>query len=192
MEQGGARALCAGNRPARRHQWRHDLALALQGREPPLVLSARLPTSLRRPHLSSTLYQPCWEGHPLHDNDLVISAARRRPFRGRRTHASAPARPRRANARRTTNANAAGPVGLLRSPRRAPRPRGPTLWSPNTGITLFRRLVERVMATVPYRQARRVFWIVDNDSLAPCPRSIQPAATWGPRLRLVRTPCHAS
>ena len=101
MEQGGARALCAGNRPARRHQWRHDLALALQGREPPLVLSARLPTSLRRPHLSSTLYQPCWEGHPLHDNDLVISAARRRPFRGRRTHASAPARPRRANARRT-------------------------------------------------------------------------------------------
>ena len=75
MEQGGARALCAGNRPARRHQWRHDLALALQGREPPLVLSARLPTSLRRPHLSSTLYQPCWEGHP---STTTTSSSRRR------------------------------------------------------------------------------------------------------------------
>ena len=31
----------------------------------------------------------------------------------------------------------------------------------------FCRLVEQVMATAPYRQARRVFWIVDNGLPAP-------------------------
>ena len=61
-----------------------------------------------------------------------------------------------------------------------------------TGITPFRRLVERVMTTAPYRQARRVFWIVDNGSSHRGARSIQLAKTWDPRLQLVHTPCHAS
>ena len=56
----------------------------------------------------------------------------------------------------------------------------------------FRRLVEQVMATAPYRQARRVFWIVDNGSSHRGARSIQRAQTWDPRLQLVHTPCHAS
>ena len=61
-----------------------------------------------------------------------------------------------------------------------------------TGITPFRRLVEQVMSTAPYRHARRVFWIVDNGSSHRGARSIQRAQTWDPRLQLVHTPCHAS
>ncbi len=48
------------------------------------------------------------------------------------------------------------------------------------------------MATAPYRDARRVFWIVDNGSSHRGARSIQRAHTWDPRLQLVHTPCHAS
>ena len=35
---------------------------------------------------------------------------------------------------------------------------------PKTGIEPFGRLVDQVMASEPYRSARRVFWIVDNGS----------------------------
>ncbi|MCY3733510.1 MAG: transposase [Chloroflexi bacterium] len=60
-----------------------------------------------------------------------------------------------------------------------------------TGILRFRRLVEQVMATAPYRQARRVFWIVDNGSSHRGARPIQRAKTWDPKLQLVHTPHHA-
>ena len=39
MEPGRARAPRAGNRPGRRHQWPHDLAVALQGRDSSLAAS---------------------------------------------------------------------------------------------------------------------------------------------------------
>ena len=58
-----------------------------------------------------------------------------------------------------------------------------------TGIQPFRRLVEQVMATAPYRHARRVFWIVDNGSSHRGARSIQRVHTWDPRVQLVHTPC---
>ena len=61
-----------------------------------------------------------------------------------------------------------------------------------TGITLFRRLVEQIMTTAPYRPARRVFWIVGNTSSHHGARSIQRARTWNPRLQIVHTSCQAS
>jgi hypothetical protein len=61
-----------------------------------------------------------------------------------------------------------------------------------TGIEPFERLVEQVMASEPYRSARRVFWVLDNGSShrgAPCVRRLR--RRW-PRIRVVHLPVHAS
>ena len=61
-----------------------------------------------------------------------------------------------------------------------------------TGIVPFERLVAQVMTQPPYRDARRVFWIVDNGSShrgAPCIRRLQAAY---PNLVPVHGPVHAS
>lgn len=50
-----------------------------------------------------------------------------------------------------------------------------------TGIEPFHRLVEQVMAQVPYKSANRVFWIVDNGS-----------SHRGQAAIMVHTPVHAS
>ena len=177
--------------PARHHQWRHDLPLPLQGRDPPLALSPRLPTSLR-PHLSSTLYQPCWEGHPLHDNDFVISAARRRPFRG----VAVPMPPRRP-----------APAAQMRVEHECKRCGA---WAYLAALDVHRaHVVRRCGVPIPESRSSGV-WSSGSWPPPPTgrpgassgsstttlshrgPRSIQRAATWDPRLRLVHTPCHAS
>jgi DDE superfamily endonuclease len=61
-----------------------------------------------------------------------------------------------------------------------------------TGIESFGRLVDQVMSQQPYRDARRVFWILDNGSShrgAPCVRRLQAAY---PNLVPVHGPVHAS
>src|SRR5204862_7838310 len=61
-----------------------------------------------------------------------------------------------------------------------------------TGIAAFDRLVDQVMKQRPYRQARRVFWIVDNGSAhrgLPAVRRLQAKY---PNLVLVHGPIHAS
>jgi len=61
-----------------------------------------------------------------------------------------------------------------------------------SGIGPFDRLVEQVMARAPYRQARQVFWIVDNGSSHRGCRAIQRLEGRYPNLRLVHGPVHAS
>ena len=61
-----------------------------------------------------------------------------------------------------------------------------------TGHAPFERLVAQVMSQPPYRDARRVFWILDNGSShrgAPCVRRLQAAY---PHLVPVHAPVHAS
>jgi hypothetical protein len=61
-----------------------------------------------------------------------------------------------------------------------------------TGIAPFERLVTQVMTQPPYRDARRVFWIMDNGSShrgTPCIRRLQAAY---PTLVPVHGPVHAS
>lgn len=61
-----------------------------------------------------------------------------------------------------------------------------------TGIVPFGRLVEQVMATEPYKSAKRVFWIVDNGSSHRGKASIvRMTKTW-PTCQLVHLPVHAS
>lgn len=61
-----------------------------------------------------------------------------------------------------------------------------------SGIAAFDRLVAQVMHQGPYRQARRVFWIVDNGSAHRGLRSIRRLRDRYPNLLLVHGPVHAS
>ncbi len=137
------------------------------------------------------LYQRIWEGRALHDNEFVISADEKTSIQARRrTHPTRPPEPRRAMRveheyeRRgawaylaALDVHHATVVGRCET---------------TTGIEPFHRLVDQVMASAPYRHARRVFWIVDNGSSHRGARAVQRAHTWDPRVQLVHTPCHAS
>lgn len=61
-----------------------------------------------------------------------------------------------------------------------------------SGIAPFERLVGDVMKQSPYREARRVFWIMDNGSSHRGARSVQRLQHAHPRLVPVHTPVHAS
>jgi len=60
------------------------------------------------------------------------------------------------------------------------------------GIAPFDRLVDQVMRRRPYRQARRVFWIVDNGSAHRGPKAVQRLRNKYRNLVLVHGPIHAS
>jgi len=61
-----------------------------------------------------------------------------------------------------------------------------------TGIAPFDRLVAQVMTAPPYRDARRVFWIVDNGSSHRGARAVGRLQRQYPNLVLVHGPIHAS
>lgn len=61
-----------------------------------------------------------------------------------------------------------------------------------TGIEPFMALVQKVMATEPYKSARRVYFIVDNGSSHNGQRSIERMAAAFANVRLVHLPIHAS
>jgi hypothetical protein len=61
-----------------------------------------------------------------------------------------------------------------------------------TTIVSFDRLVAPVMATEPYASARRVFWVVDNDSAHRGPRAVDRLRAKHRNLRLVHLPVHSS
>jgi len=63
--------------------------------------------------------------------------------------------------------------------------------APTTGIVPFTDLVAEVMSTQPYASARRVFWVVDNDSSRDGKPSIVRMQGW-PTATLVHLPVHAS
>jgi len=61
-----------------------------------------------------------------------------------------------------------------------------------SGIAPFDRLVDQVMTQSPYKEARRVFWIVDNGSSHRGPKSVLRLKSKYPKLALVHGPVHAS
>jgi len=64
--------------------------------------------------------------------------------------------------------------------------------APKDGIAPFDQLVEQFMTQEPYRNAQRVFVVVDNGSAHRGQRSIDRLQGAWPNLRLVHTPVHAS
>lgn len=70
-----------------------------------------------------------------------------------------------------------------------------TVWAvcePKSGIAPFDRLVAQVMTQLPYAEAHRVFWIVDNGSAHRGARSVARLQEQYSRLVLVHGPIHAS
>ena len=137
------------------------------------------------------LYQRIWEGQPLEDDEFVMSADEKTSIQARhRIHPTAPPQPGRPM--RVEHEYQRRGAGAYLAALDVHRAHVVGRCEAKTGIQPFRRLVEQVMATAPYRHARRVFWIVDNGSSHRGARSIQRVHTWDSRLQLVHTPCHAS
>jgi DDE superfamily endonuclease len=61
----------------------------------------------------------------------------------------------------------------------------------HSGIASFDRLVDQVMRRRPSREARRVFWIVDNGSAHRGPKAVQRLLKKCRNLALVHGPIHA-
>lgn len=137
------------------------------------------------------LYERKWEGRPLGKNDFVISADEKTSIQARaRIHPTLPAGPRQPmkveheyERRGAWAYLAAWDVHRAKVFGRCETKRG---------IAPFDRLVQQVMIQSPYRNARRVFWIVDNGSCHRGARSVQRLQRQYPNLRLVHGPVHAS
>jgi hypothetical protein len=137
------------------------------------------------------LYQKTWQGVALAEDEFVISADEKTSIQARaRLHPGLP--------------TAAGrPMKVEHEYRRCGawaylaaldvhRAKVFGRCEPQSGIAPFERLVAQVMAQSPYRQARRVFWIVDNGSSHRGQRSVERMHARFPQVVLVHGPTHAS
>jgi DDE superfamily endonuclease len=137
------------------------------------------------------LYQRIWKGRKLGANEFVLSADEKTSIQARcRKARSLPPQPRR-------------PMKIEHEYKRlgawaylaaldVHRAKLFGRCESKTGIAAFDRLVDQVMKQRPYRQARRVFWIVDNGSAHRGLPAVRRLQTKYPNLVLVHGPVHAS
>jgi hypothetical protein len=137
------------------------------------------------------LYERVWEGQPLAADEFVLSADEKTSIQARRRcHATQP--PQAGTLMRVEHEyERAGAWAYLAAldvhlARLFGRCEG------TTGIAPFDRLVAQVMTTPPYRDARRVFWVVDNGSSHQGKRAVERLQGRYPNLVLVQGPVHAS
>lgn len=137
------------------------------------------------------LYARRWEDHPLRNDEFVISADEKTSIQARiRKHPSLPTRP--GHPARIEHEYQRGGAWAYLAALDVHRAKFFGRCEPATGIEPFNRLVAQVMSQPPYRDARRVFWIVDNGSShrgQPCVRRLQALF---PNLVPVHGPVHAS
>ena len=137
------------------------------------------------------LYQGRWQGELLHPGDYVVCADEKPSIQARaRKHPTLPARAREPQKveheyeRKGALCYLAGwDVKHARIFDRC---------APKDGIEPFDALVDQFMSQHPYKQAQRVFVIVDNGSAHRGKRSIDRLQGAWPNLILVHTPVHAS
>ena len=137
------------------------------------------------------LYQGLWDRQPLGANDYAISADEKTSIQARiRLHPTLPPQPKE-TMRVEFEYERGGALAYLAAwdVRRA---KVFGRCESTTGIEPFGRLVQQVMEQEPYRNAQRVFWIVDNGSShrgAAAVKRLQGAYS---NIRLVHLPVHAS
>ena len=151
----------------------------------------RDPRFLERAGPVLDLYQRRWEGRLLHPGEYVICADEKTQIQARqRTYpTTAPAAGR--SQRVEHDYDRGGALCYLAA---WDVHRGELFGrcEQQTGIVPFGRLVEQVMTTQPYAQAKRVFWIVDNGSSHRGQAAIDRLQGGWPNLVLVHLPFHAS
>jgi len=137
------------------------------------------------------LYENRWAGKPLKSDEFVISADEKTSIQARhRCHGTLPALP-------------GSPIKVEHEYKRCGawayiaamdvhRARFFGRCEHKTGMAPFDRLVDQVMTQSPYKQARRVFWIVDNGSSHRGIKSVLRLQKKYSNLILVHGPVHAS
>ena len=137
------------------------------------------------------LYAKRWEGKRLRPDEFVLSADEKTSIQARiRKHPTSPPRPH--CAARVEHEYARGGAWAYLAALDVHRAKVFGRCEQTTGIEPFARLVAQVMTQPPYRDARRVFWIMDNGSShrgQPCVRRLTQAF---PNLVPVHGPVHAS
>jgi len=137
------------------------------------------------------LYARTWAGRALRDDEFVISTDEKTSIQARRRiHPSlpvSPGKPMRVE-HEYERRGAWAYLAALDVHRAKVFGRCET----STGIAPFGRLVDQVMSQPPYREARTVFWIMDNGSSHRGEPSVRRLTQAYPRLVPVHGPVHAS
>lgn len=137
------------------------------------------------------LYARYWQGQPLREDEFVLSTDEKTSIQARlRTHPSLPARP--GEPMRVEHEYARGGAWAYLAALDVHRAKVFGRCEATTGIAPFERLVEQVMGQLPYSDARRVFWIMDNGSSHRGEASVKRLTKAHPRLVPVHGPVHAS
>lgn len=137
------------------------------------------------------LYAGEWEGRRLRHDEFVISADEKTSIQARlRRHPTVAASARRAML--VEHEYDRGGALQYLAAWDVHRAKLFGRCEPTTGIEPFGRLVDQVMATEPYRSARRVFWVLDNGSSHRGQASVTRLTAAHPRLVPVHLPVHAS
>jgi hypothetical protein len=151
----------------------------------------RDPRFLQKAGAVRDLYERRWEGELLHPGDFVVCADEKTQIQAR--HRSYPtAAPAAGGGQRGEHDYDRGGALCYLAAWDVFRGRLMGRCEQQTGIVLFGRLVEQVMTSEPYAQARRVFWIVDNGSSHRGQVSVDRLKAQWPNLVLVHLPFHAS
>jgi len=137
------------------------------------------------------LYARQYDGCPLTADDFVMSADEKTSIQARlRCHPSTPPRPRQPL--RVEHEYERGGAWAYLAALDVHRAKLFGRCEHTTGIEPFQRLVTQVMTQSPYREARRVFWILDNGSSHRGAACVQRLQTAFPNLVPVHGPIHAS
>ena len=137
------------------------------------------------------LYARQYDGGPLATNDFVISADEKTSIQARlRCHPSTPPRPR--CPLRVEHEYERGGAWAYLAALDVHRAKLFGRCERTTGIEPFERLVTQVMTQSPYREARRVFWILDNGSSHRGAACVERLQTAFPNVVAVHGPIHAS
>jgi hypothetical protein len=137
------------------------------------------------------LYERVWAGAPLAADEFVLSADEKTSIQARRRcHPTQPPAP--GAVMKVEHEYARGGAWAYLAALDVHHARLFGRCEPTTGIAPFDRLVDQVMRTAPYRDARRVFWIVDNGSSHRGARAADRLQARYPNLVLVHGPIHAS
>jgi hypothetical protein len=137
------------------------------------------------------LYQGRWQGELLHPGDYVVCADEKPSLQARRriaaTLPAAPGKPIKVE----HEYERMGALCYLAA-WDARRAKIFDRCAPKDGIEPFDALVDQFMSEHPYKQAQRVFLIIDNGSAHRGKRSIDRLQGAWPNLIVVHTPIHAS
>ncbi len=137
------------------------------------------------------LYEGVWEGQALGEDEFVLSADEKTSIPARlRCHPTAP--PQRGVPMRVEHEYGRAGAWAYLAAWDVHRAKLFGRCEPGSGKAPFDRLVAQVMGEPPYKDARRVFWIVDNGSAHRGQAAITRLQRAWPTLVPVHTPIHAS